>query len=95
VDSNIRPEVDEMVKHLGKRIDKKMITMDGGTHRLKNEVICQVLQAIQLQPNDIVWEIGCGNPVLGLSFANQVDSNNVTLTDLTDKIKFIKSVLQV
>jgi 16S rRNA A1518/A1519 N6-dimethyltransferase RsmA/KsgA/DIM1 with predicted DNA glycosylase/AP lyase activity len=78
---------------LGKGIDKKMENMPAGTHRLSDKTIIKVLQSIELQSNDIVWEIGCGNPVLGLSFSHQVESNNVTLTDLTETINFIKAVL--
>jgi hypothetical protein len=47
---------------------------------------------VKPQPSDIVWEIGCGVPVLGFSFAYKVNSGNVLMTDLHSVIKLIKEI---
>ena len=83
----------EIIEKLGTVLDRKMKALPDGTHRLNNKAIFQILESIKLQPNDIVWEIGCGNPVLGLSYSYQLESNKVILTDLKDTVTLIKTIL--
>ena len=72
---------------------KKFNNVSGGSHPLTFKGTLELISAMNVEPSDQIWEIGCGLPVLAASLS-AASGNTVLCTDIGDAHRGIADAIE-
>jgi hypothetical protein len=82
----------EIINGVQKAMDESGFQLPGGSHATSNDAILHIAQLINLQEEDVVWDIGVGTPKMAFCFS-LLTEYPVIGTDIGNSTKYCFSLI--